>query len=292
MERARHNIYAMIHKALRLAMTETLPAVGRLDASDPQEVSEAIVRVRDLLRFCKAHVANEETFIHPAIEARRSGTSARVASEHIEHLASIASLDRAVESLARAPSASRDAAAFALYAELGRFVGENFVHMYEEETVRNRALWDAYTDEELLALERAIKAHHTPEEMTFVLRWMLPAMTPAERAGLVADCARWRRRRSWRAWLRSPRRTSTPMRSTSCPWRSRPDGIAQCRTSTKRARSDQRTAPAILDHVDRLPHAKAEAAASGLFDRKVRRALGKPPREEDEARFEVVGEIG
>ena len=186
MERARHNIYAMIHKALRLAMTEMLPAVGRLDASDPQEVSEAIVRVRDLLRFCKAHVANEETFIHPAIEARRSGTSARVASEHIEHLASIASLYRAVESLARAPSASRDAAAFALYAELGRFVGENFVHMYEEETVRNRALWDAYTDEELLALERAIKAHHTPEEMTFVLRWMLPAMTPAERAGLVA----------------------------------------------------------------------------------------------------------
>ena len=185
MERARHNIYAMIHKALRLAMTETLPAVGRLDASDPQEVSEAIVRVRDLLGFCKAHVTNEETFIHPAIEARRSGTSTRIASEHVEHLASIASLERAVDALARAPGKARDAAAFALYSELGRFVGENFVHMHEEETVHNSALWDAYTDEELIALENAIKAHHTPEEMSFVLRWMLPAMTPAERAGLL-----------------------------------------------------------------------------------------------------------
>lgn len=184
MERARHNIYAVIHKALRLAMAETLPAVGRLDANDPREVSEGIVRVRDLVRFCKLHLDAEETFIHPALEARRPGTSARIASEHVEHLAAIAAIERAVEALARAPGAARSAATFALYAELGKFVGENFVHMHVEETVHNAALWDAYTDEEILAIENAIKAHHTPEEMTFVLRWMLPAMTPAERAGM------------------------------------------------------------------------------------------------------------
>ncbi|MFO1312959.1 MAG: hemerythrin domain-containing protein [Burkholderiales bacterium] len=184
MQRARHNIYAVIHKALRLAMAETLPAVGRLDAADPQEVSEAIVRVRDLVRFCKMHLQAEETFIHPALEARRSGTSARIAGEHVEHLAAIASIERAVESLARAAGAARDAGAFALYAELGRFVGENFVHMHVEETVHNAALWEACTDEEIVAIENAIKAHHTPEEMAFVLRWMLPAMTPAERAGM------------------------------------------------------------------------------------------------------------
>ena len=83
MERARHNVYALIHKALRLAMAEALPAVGRLDAGDSQEVSDAIVRVRDLLRFCRMHVEAEETFVHPAIEARRPGVSARVAAELI-----------------------------------------------------------------------------------------------------------------------------------------------------------------------------------------------------------------
>lgn len=184
MERARHNIYAIIHKALRLAMCETLPAVGRLDVNDPQEVSDAIVRVRDLVRFCKLHLEAEETFIHPALEARRPGTSARIAGEHVEHLAAIAAIERALEALARAPGAARDAAAFALYTELGKFVGENFVHMHVEETVHNAALWDAYSDEEILALEHAIKAHHAPEDMAFVLRWMLPAMTPAERAGM------------------------------------------------------------------------------------------------------------
>jgi hypothetical protein len=186
MEPARHDIYALIHKALRLAMAETLPAVGRLDASDGHEVSETIARVRDLLRFCRMHVDAEETFVHPAIEARRPGASGRVAAEHVEHLASIASLERGVEALARAPAAQRAAAAFALYRELARFVGENFVHMAEEESEHNRALWASYSDDELVALENAIKAHHTPEQMTSALRWMLPAMTPAERAGLVA----------------------------------------------------------------------------------------------------------
>ena len=190
MEHARHNLYALIHKALRLAMIETLAGTGRLDASDAQEVSEAIVRVRELLRFCRMHLTAEETFVHPAIEARRPGTSARIAGEHVEHLASIAALERAVDGLARAPGASRAAAAFALYTEVGRFVGENLVHMHVEETVHNRALWDAYSDDELVALENAIKAHHTPEEMTFALRWMLPAMTPAERAGLVTAMRR------------------------------------------------------------------------------------------------------
>jgi hypothetical protein len=57
--------------------------------------------------------------------------------------------------------------------------------MHYEETVHSRALWDAYTDEEILALEGRIKAHLAPEEMTLVLRWMLPAMTPAERTGLL-----------------------------------------------------------------------------------------------------------
>lgn len=159
MERTRHNIYALIHKALRLAMMETLPVAGRLDASDAQEVSDAIVRVRELLSFCRLHLEVEEAFVHPTIEARHPGASTRVAAEHVEHLASIASLERAVETLARAPAATRAEIAFELYTELARFVGENLVHMNEEETVHNRELWAAYSDDELVALENSIKAH-------------------------------------------------------------------------------------------------------------------------------------
>jgi hypothetical protein len=181
----RHNIYALIHKALRLAMSETLVSVGRLDASDPKEVSDAIVRVRELLQFCRHHLEVEEAFVHPALEARRPGSSARIAADHVGHTARIDALERKVEAVARAPSAARAAAAFDLYGDLAAFVGENLVHMHEEETAHNRELWAAYTDGELVALEDSIKARHTPDEMKFVMRWMLPAMSPAERGAMV-----------------------------------------------------------------------------------------------------------
>jgi hypothetical protein len=73
----RHDIYAFIHKALRLAMSDALAALGRLDASDAEEVSQALVRARDLADFCQHHVVIENAFVHPAMEARRSGSTAR-----------------------------------------------------------------------------------------------------------------------------------------------------------------------------------------------------------------------
>ena len=185
-ESPRYNVYALIHKALRLAMTETLPVVGRIDASDAAEVTDAIVRVRELLAFCKHHLEVENAMVHPFIEARAPGTTAQIAVEHVHHEASLAALERSLETLARAPAATRATAAADLYAKLANFVGENLVHMNEEETVHNRALWDTYTDEELAALESRIKSAQTPEQMKFALRWMLPAMSPAERVRLLA----------------------------------------------------------------------------------------------------------
>lgn len=183
---SRHNPYALIHKALRLAMTESLARMGRLDAADAREVSDAIVSVRELLQFCRHHVEIENTLVHPMIEARRPGSTARIADEHVGHAAAIASLERQVEALARAPSTTRASAAAALYASLAHFVGENFVHMHEEETVHNAHLWAAYDDDELRAMEATIRARQSPDQARLALRWMLPAMSPAERGALVA----------------------------------------------------------------------------------------------------------
>ena len=49
----RHDIYAIIHKALRAAMTDALLAAGRLDAGDSREVTDTVVRVNALLELCK-----------------------------------------------------------------------------------------------------------------------------------------------------------------------------------------------------------------------------------------------
>jgi len=75
--------------------------------------------------------------------------------------------------------------ALRLYLHLTHFVGENFAHMHYEETVHNAALWSLYTDAELHELHNRLLASLPPEETLEVARWMLPALSPVERAGML-----------------------------------------------------------------------------------------------------------
>lgn len=181
----RHDIYALIHKALRAAMTDALLTLGSLDAADARETSDAVTKVTELLDLCQEHLETENRFVHSAMEARRPGSTRAIAAEHAAHETSIQSLRRRVDALARAPAAARERCAGDLYQALGVFVGENLVHMQQEETEHNAVLWATHTDAELLTLENAIKAHVPPPRMAYVLRWMLPAASPAQRAQML-----------------------------------------------------------------------------------------------------------
>ncbi len=183
---ARHDLYANIHKAVRASLTDALLAAGRLDTADAQELAATVAALRETLALCRDHLDTENALVHPALEARRPGSTRRIAGEHEDHAAAIAALVQQVNALANAPRAERDARAAALYRDFALFVGENFVHMHTEETAHNAVLWDAYTDDELVALENTIKAHHAPAVMARALRWMLPAITPRDRAAMLS----------------------------------------------------------------------------------------------------------
>lgn len=178
----RHDLYAHIHKALRFFMSDTLQLLGRLDIDDPLDLAAGLAQLDALLDAARHHVEKENTFIHPAIEARRAGASAAIELEHEEHLDSIATLRAEGAALRAMPSA---AAAQRLYRRFAGFVAHNFEHMAVEEARHNQALWAAYTDDELHELHGRILASIGPREMSEVLRWMIPALAPAERAQLI-----------------------------------------------------------------------------------------------------------
>jgi len=72
-----------------------------------------------------------------------------------------------------------------LHLQLSVFIGENLVHMNLEETEHNAVLWACYSDEELHASHERIIAAIPPQEMQATMRWMIPAVNPAERAGML-----------------------------------------------------------------------------------------------------------
>jgi len=183
----RVDLYAGIHKALRALMADTLTAVGRMDADDPLELAQTTQRVLQLLDFMRSHLHHENTFIHPALEARAPGASGAIAHEHDEHEAEIFSLAGATTALLNLKGAARAAAVLALYRQLAIFIAHNFEHMHVEETAHNAVLWARYTDAELIALHDRLIASIPPQEMMFAIRWIVPFMNPQERAAMLSD---------------------------------------------------------------------------------------------------------
>ena len=181
----RFNFYAEIHKALRAYMADTLVRVGRTDPADAAELQHTVAQVAELLDFCASHVAHENGFIHPALEARRPGVSGPVADDHVGHLHHIAHLRDAAQGLLVCDAAEREAGLQALYLALALFVADNLQHMHVEETVHNQALWDTYTDLELIALHNALVASIPPAENMLVMRWMIPNINAPQGAAVL-----------------------------------------------------------------------------------------------------------
>jgi len=181
----RLDLYAPIHKAMRHFMLDTLLRIGRLDVADAGEMAADLAQLDALLTQCEQHLKHENEFMHTAIEARQPGGAERIAAEHGEHQEAIAALREDLHQLRAAPAERRIALAQRVYRHLALFVAENFEHMHYEETVHNAALWAHYSDAELHVLHNRLVGSLPPAEMLQVARWMLPALSPVERAGML-----------------------------------------------------------------------------------------------------------
>lgn len=183
----RYDMYQPIHKGLRAFMSDTLSRVGRVDVFDVEDLACTLGQLEALLNFCVKHVAHENEFLHAAIQARQPAAASRTIADHVEHLQSIEALRLEARSLMTVDGDERMAKALRLYRHLALFVAENFQHMHIEETSNNAALWAHYSDAELADIHNRLLATVSPEDTMEVMRWMVPALNPVQRAGLLAE---------------------------------------------------------------------------------------------------------
>ncbi len=182
----RHDLYRNIHAGLRLCMGDALSAVGRMDADDPADVAAVTLQMNELIVLFRGHLEKENAWVHPALEARRPGSTARIAHDHEDHVAAFARLAADLLALRNAPTSRRGAAARALYRDLAAFVADNLVHMAAEETDHNAVLWSTHSDEELVGIERAIVGSIAPPLKSAYMRWIVPAIPHADRVTLLS----------------------------------------------------------------------------------------------------------
>ena len=179
------DLYGPVHKGLRREMCGLLTRMSSVSFADAAQTQEILGDLRHVLDLCTHHLKHENNFFHVALEERAKGASAQKAQEHAEHEKEIAELQGLAQSLEKASGPERLAHGRKLYLYFSKFVGENLVHMAEEELQMQPQLDEKYTGEELMALEGRLLASIAPDVMMAFMRGMIPAMNRDERAGML-----------------------------------------------------------------------------------------------------------
>lgn len=178
--------YRYIHKGLRVLMFSTLQRAGALDASVAGDRAQIVGDVERLLATCADHLAHENQFFHEPLRKRAPRAVLPFHEDHLEHQDALDALGALLLRLRDGSEAQAPTLAYELFLRLSVFVGESLEHMAEEESALTLALWEHFSDEEILAMEAALQATLAPHELAFYLGWMAQGMNASETIALLA----------------------------------------------------------------------------------------------------------
>ena len=184
---ATHDFYGPVHKGLRLAQTQMLVRLGACAGDEAQELNALLEDLTALLHMAEHHLANEDQWVHSAMEARAPGSTLRLAQSHQHHRDAFEEMEALIGEAATADTEARRAQAMRrLYLRFSLFMAEDFAHMAEEEQLMLPVLQSLFTDEELQGIEDRILSTLTPDEIIGFGRFMIPAATRPGRIALLS----------------------------------------------------------------------------------------------------------
>lgn len=167
---SRYDMYNNVHKGLRRALCGLLTDAGSATAAEFPEIGSRWLALEEKLH---AHHQHEDRFIGPHLARIAPALFAQMEREH-------AAIDQELAAVRAA------AAPNAFYRALARFTSIYFAHMAEEEGAFSDALFAAYTDRDLMAIEGELVASIPPPKLGEFMAMMLPAMNLDERFDLLA----------------------------------------------------------------------------------------------------------
>ncbi len=180
MTQQRFEIYRPIHKAVRHILFSTASDLGSFDLGDDDSTTHALDGLAKTVALLQEHAAHETNFVHPKLEEKAPGVIALFAGNHEDDEKVYTELGRLAGEIRSADGNQRVQLRNELYARYNRFLGEYLGHLDREEQVLEKALWDHFTDEELMGINTAIEHSVSPAAMEGYLSAMCASFSPDE----------------------------------------------------------------------------------------------------------------
>ncbi len=130
----RFSIYRPIHKAMRHLLFSTSRQIGLTDFADDTVTQETLATLDRTIGFLREHRGHEDAHVHPALESKVPGITARFAEDHEED----DTLTREIEQLGirirNANGDQRVELGVEVHERFNAYVGIYLGHLYREET--------------------------------------------------------------------------------------------------------------------------------------------------------------
>lgn len=173
------------HKYVSFALSELERLIAKTDFADDTAIAHVQSEWEQVKEMLEGHAYHEEHHIHPLLEKKGSTIHHEAHADHEHQEETIKNLQRLLDAVKT--SSDRIEAGYQFYLAYRKFVGDNLLHLHEEETKLLPELQRVCTDEELRAIEHPIYEIMTLEEMVGMVKVLFPHMNFSDKCAFLTD---------------------------------------------------------------------------------------------------------
>jgi hemerythrin-like domain-containing protein len=173
------------HKYVSFALSELERLIAKTDFTQDSALEQIQDEWQLVKNMLKEHARHEEQNFHALLEKKGSSIHHGAHHDHEHQEQVLEQLQQLLDTIKSNPD--RTEAGYQFYLAYRKFVGDNLLHLYEEETKLLPELQRLCTDEELRALEYPTYEEMAVEEMVEMLQVLFPHMNFSDKYAFLTD---------------------------------------------------------------------------------------------------------
>lgn len=183
----RVDLFAVIHKMLRVSLFDTASLIAQTDfSSEPQRV-QVLDKLRETVAFLAEHHEHEDTHVIPVVRQIDAALAESIDSDHTRLNQTQETLNLIATKLEEVDAVAALALGAELHLAFSVFIGDYLRHMASEEVELNAALWKHLDDQALAGIRAELQGAIPPPRFAEWFAYMVPAMNLHERVGILTD---------------------------------------------------------------------------------------------------------
>lgn len=176
------------HKYVSFVLNDLERLIARTNFQVPQEVKLVTEQFKSAIELLKGHAAYEDNSLHVLLKQKNSSVYEHIEKDHGLLSETIANLQLLLEYINKCSSvAEKIEAGYQFYLAYRKFVGENLLHLHEEETIILPELQRLYSDKELKEVEAKTYAVMSVDDLIDMLQILFPHMNAADKQAFLSD---------------------------------------------------------------------------------------------------------